>query len=204
VDGCDISPDMLAFCRERAHRQGLTPQLYQQAMHELDLPRKYKTIIVCGGFGLGSKREHHQEALTRFHYHLEPGGALVLDTYLPYKDSDEWQFWTKKGRRNLPEPWPSTGARKCSANGDEYELQCRLVSLDPLDQLVTRQIRALLWQDGQLVRQEDYTLLERLYFRNELLDMLARSGFHNVRVHGDYSHAEATPDNNILIYIATK
>src|SRR6187402_444599 len=38
VDGCDISPDMLAYCREKAMREGLAPRLYQQAMHELDLP----------------------------------------------------------------------------------------------------------------------------------------------------------------------
>ena len=53
VDGCDISKDMLALCRERAEREGLSPDLYEQAMHELDLPRKYRTIYLCGGFGLG-------------------------------------------------------------------------------------------------------------------------------------------------------
>jgi SAM-dependent methyltransferase len=51
VDGCDISPDMLALCRDRAEREGLSPNLYQQAMHELDLPRRYRAIYVCGGFG---------------------------------------------------------------------------------------------------------------------------------------------------------
>ena len=44
VDGCDISPDMLALCQEGAARQGLAPRLYQQAMHDLDLPRSYRTI----------------------------------------------------------------------------------------------------------------------------------------------------------------
>ncbi len=54
VDGSDISPDMLALARERAIREDLPPpSLYAQAMHELDLPRCYRTILVCGGFGLG-------------------------------------------------------------------------------------------------------------------------------------------------------
>jgi len=39
VDGCDISADMLAWCRSRAGQQALAPALYRQAMHELDLPR---------------------------------------------------------------------------------------------------------------------------------------------------------------------
>src|SRR5206468_5467117 len=56
VDGCDVSADMLALCRDKAVREGLVPRLYQQAMHELDLPRVYKTILVCGSFGLGGNR----------------------------------------------------------------------------------------------------------------------------------------------------
>ena len=80
VDGSDISPDMLERVRERCEREGLAaPNLYAQAMHELDLPRRYRTIIVCGGFGLGGRREHDVEGLRRIYEHLEPGGTLVLD-----------------------------------------------------------------------------------------------------------------------------
>jgi SAM-dependent methyltransferase len=42
VDGCDVSADMLALCSEQAAREGLSPTLYEQAMHELDLPRANK------------------------------------------------------------------------------------------------------------------------------------------------------------------
>ena len=59
----DISPDMLALVpRALPSARGSTPpNLYAQAMHELDLPRRYRTIIVCGGFGLGGQREHDVE-----------------------------------------------------------------------------------------------------------------------------------------------
>lgn len=39
VDGCDISRDMLALCDHKARTQGLSPRLYEQPMHDLDLPR---------------------------------------------------------------------------------------------------------------------------------------------------------------------
>ncbi len=78
VDGSDISPDMLGHVRERCEREGIPPpNLYAQAMHELDLPRRYRTIIVCGGFGLGGHREHDVEGLRRIYEHLEPGGTFV-------------------------------------------------------------------------------------------------------------------------------
>jgi SAM-dependent methyltransferase len=86
VDGCDVSPDMLALCREAAAREGLSPNLYAQAMHELDLPRRYRTVFVCGGFGLGSSRAQDLDALRRLHDQLDPGGVLVLDNEVPYSD----------------------------------------------------------------------------------------------------------------------
>src|SRR5207249_1096106 len=130
VDGCDISPDMLALCRERAEREGLPPpNLYAQAMHELDLPRRYRTIVVCGGFGLGGHREHDVEALRRIHGHLEPGGLLLLDNEVPYAASHWWRFWLKKERSELPRPWRDEGDRRTAADGTEYELRSRLVDL---------------------------------------------------------------------------
>src|SRR3712207_7059847 len=65
VDGCDLSPDMLALCRAKAERDGLKPRLYAQAMHDLDLPRMYRTIYICDSFGLGGHRQHDREALRR-------------------------------------------------------------------------------------------------------------------------------------------
>jgi len=86
VDGCDISADMIALCRERAEREGLSPTLRVQAMHELDMPRRYRTIYICGGFGLGASMGECEEAVRRMHGHLEPGGTLVLDKEPPWHD----------------------------------------------------------------------------------------------------------------------
>ena len=140
IDGSDISPDMLDLCSQKARREGLTARLYHQPMHDLALPRKYKTIVVCGGFGLGGSRHQDQEALRRFFHHLEPGGALLLDNYLPYKDADEWRYWVKEERRRLPSPWPPTGGRRQAESGEEIELRSRLAALDPLDQAALRRV----------------------------------------------------------------
>ena len=76
VVGCDISQDMLAECRRLAAADGLEPTLYAQALHELDLPRRFRTIVCCGTFGLGSTRAQDAQALARLHDHLQPGGLL--------------------------------------------------------------------------------------------------------------------------------
>lgn len=202
VDGTDISPDMIRLCAERLEAEGRRARLYVQPMHELDLPRRYQTILVCGGFALGGSRAHDQEALHRLHQHLLPGGAMVLDYYLPYKDADEWRCWPNEARGRLPETWPEEGTRKRTADGDEIELLIRLAALDPLEQVATREIRARLWRDGRVVEEEEHVLLERLYFRNELLAMLTLAGFGEIEVLSDHTAEAATAESGVLVFVA--
>jgi SAM-dependent methyltransferase len=204
VDGCDVSADMVALCREAAAREGLAPTLWVQAMHELDPPRRYRTIFVCGGFGLGSSRAQDREALARFHEHLEPGGALVLDHEVPYADTRRWRWWTKEERPELPEPWPPPGKRRAASDGAEYGLSTRTLDLDPLRQLATVEIRAEEWRDGRLVTQEEHTLTMRLYLCSEILLMLEQAGFVDVRVQGDHTEADATNEHDFLVFVARK
>jgi SAM-dependent methyltransferase len=202
VDGCDVSADMVAMCRDRARREGLDPTLLVQPLHALDPPRRYRTIVVCGVFGLGSTRQQDQEALRRIRDALEPGGALLLDNEVPYANARLWRRWTKEERDQLPGPWLESGTRKRTDDGTEYELKTRTTAIDPLDQTAWLEMRAEKWRDGRLVAAEEHVLSMRAYFRDELLLMLERAGFGDVVVRGDYTDAEPTADNEFLVYIA--
>jgi SAM-dependent methyltransferase len=182
VDGCDVSSDMVALCRERIDREGLHANLFVRAMHELDLPRRYRTIVVCGGFGLGGNRAQHAEALRRIHEQLEPGGRLVLDNEVPYAGAREWRYWTKDGRGELPRPLGEPGERRRGADGAEYALRVRLLELDPLEQQTTYEIRAWMWRDEELVAEEEYRLDMTLYFTHELAVLLEGAGFEDVEL----------------------
>ena len=204
VDGCDVSADMIGACREKAAREGLSPNLYVQPMHELDLPRRYRTIFVCGAFGLGSNRDQDFQALKRFHEYLEPGGTLLLDIEVPYADARQWKYWLKDDRASLPEAMPPPGGRRLASDGAEYALRSRIVELDPLSQRVTLEMHAERWHDGTLEAEEDHTLNIGLYFRNELLLMLERAGFANVVVHGEHAERDPTSDDDFLVFVAKK
>jgi ubiquinone/menaquinone biosynthesis C-methylase UbiE len=204
VDGCDVSPDMLALCRERATREGLSPNLYAQAMHELDLPRRYRTIVVCGGFGLGGTRDQDFAALRRFYERLEPGGLLLLDNENPYNDPRLWRYWLKEERTGLPEPLRDPGRRRTGSDGAEYELRSRVVELDPLAQSVAMEMQADMWRDGEHVASDEHALHMNLYFKNELVLMLERTGFVDVTVQGDYTDAAAGVGSEFLVFIAKK
>jgi SAM-dependent methyltransferase len=204
VDGCDVSADMVALCREKAEREGLSPTLFVQPMHELDPPRRYRTIYVCGAFGLGSSRAQDLEALRRFRANLEPAGTLLLDIEVPYADERLWKYWLQEERTALPEAARPPRDRKRASDGSEYGLRSRVVALDPQEQRVTLEMHAELWRDGALQAAEDHVLTIGLYFKNELLQMLERAGFADVVVEGDHNDAPATADDEFIVFVAKR
>ena len=60
------------------------------------------------------------------------------------------------------------------------------------------------WRDGKREAEEKHVLNIGLYFRNELLLMLERAGFRDVVVEGDHNDAEATSDDDFLVFVARK
>ena len=204
VDGCDISSDMLALCRERAESEGLPVTLFDQPVHLLDLPRRYRTIVFCGGFALGGDRAHDIGGLRRLYEHLEPGGLLVMDNEVPYTDTKAWPLWLKDGRANLPEPRPEPRERRRAEDGAEYALRTRILDLDPLAQRIRYEMYAWMWRDDRLVAEETHELGLTFYFTEEIRLMLESAGFVDVTIQADYTDAEPTGDTDFVVFVARK
>jgi hypothetical protein len=203
VDGCDVSGDMLAYCQQTAARVGVAPRVYRQALHQLDLPRHYQTIVACGVFGIGVSRAQDIMAVHRFYDHLVPGGVLLLESYLPYGDATLWPLWHKDARTHLPEPWPADIGTP-PADDHDYELHYRLVAVDPLEQRTTGEMRMLSFQDQQVVADDTRTLTSNYYFYHELRLLLERAGFRVEAAKGDWTDADATAEHEVIVYVARK
>lgn len=129
VDGVEISGDMLAICRSKAAAAGLdvAGRLFEQAMEALDLPRRYRTILVpSSSFQLVIDPASAAEALRRFHDHLVPGGTLALPFYPLAGAADE--SWTDEADlpdgsriRRTSRSWVEAGTR-LEHTDDTYEL----------------------------------------------------------------------------------
>jgi SAM-dependent methyltransferase len=205
VDGCDVSSDMLLYCQQTAEREGLSPRLYQQALHNLDLQRQYQTIVACGVFGIGVSREQDFIALQHFYQHLLPGGTLMLEVNLPFggKEAKVWPLWIKDTRKHLPESWPES-IGKIPEDGRDYELHYRLVAVDPLEQQTIGEMRMLLFKDGQFVADDTYVLTSNYYFRNEMRMLLEKAGFSIEAAKGDWTDADAFAGHDAIVYFAKK
>ena len=181
VDGSDTSVDMLGWVRHGAEAESLRISLFPQAMHELDLPRRYRTVVVCGAFGLGGSRRDDLEGLRRIHAHLQPGGSLVMDHHLPNREmSRSWSSWVEKPE--LPRPWPTRTDRRRASDGSELELCTRTLAFDPLEQTTTLEMRASHYVDGHEVATETNAIDINIYFKNEIELMLESAGFRDIVV----------------------
>ncbi len=65
-------------------------------------------------------------------------------------------------------------------------------------------MHALQWRDGELVAEERRRLTSNLYFAGELVLMLERAGFADVQVRGQYNDLAPTPEDDFLVYVATR
>lgn len=83
VDGVDASPHMLAACRRRIEEEGLTANLYEQFLQDLDLPRTYRFIFVPAGSFQLIPHADQLPALQALVRHMQPGAELALEMGFP-------------------------------------------------------------------------------------------------------------------------
>ena len=204
VDGCDISGDMLRYCRLKADREDHHPNLYNQPMHAFALPRRYKLIYICDSFGLAGSQARDLEALHRCYEHLEPGGALMLNIEAEYNSIDSWNLWLPEGRQTLPQPWPEKGEGRIASDGSSHYAQFRALALDPLEQTYTREVRLEKWWNGTLEASEQYVLRGSMYFKNQMILMLSIAGFRDISLYGGYTDRPPSIDDEELVFLATK
>lgn len=130
VDGVDASPEMLALCRARAAEVGLSPTLYEQRVEDLDLPRRYRTVLVpSSSLQLVIPQDDADRAVRRLADHLTPGGALVAPFMTLWRTGDPLSGSFEKSAvrpdgatiRRLARWWfdPDTA---CERTEDDYQV----------------------------------------------------------------------------------
>jgi SAM-dependent methyltransferase len=198
VDGVDASADMITACAEAAHTVGATPLLYVQPVHRLDLPRRYGTIVMCGGFGLGGTRQQDVEGRRMF-AHLRSGGLLALDYEVEDFDVGRW-------RVSVPGPSqpPAPDRRRRAADGCDYALAHRVVDIDRRGRTMVRELEAWQWRDDQLVARETHRLVCNVWSRAEIVAGLEEVGFAEIEVVGGYHGGAPRGDERFLVYVARR
>lgn len=191
VDGVDYSPEMLASCRKNCKERGLQANLYESNLPNLSLPHRYEAIIIpCGSFLLIEDRQESVKALKRLYEHLEPGGRLLLDLFLPDKNFEIGK--TETSAFHLPD-------------GDTITLENKLVEVDWFNQFSVSHLKYEKWRNGSLIQTELQRFALRWYGIEEFKLVLKDVGFSDVQVCADFTDGRK-PDHEkqTFVYEAVK
>ncbi|UCZ53450.1 class I SAM-dependent methyltransferase [Bacillus shivajii] len=190
VDGMDYSPEMLQICRNHCEKRGLEPKLYEADMSALALPEKYEAVILpTGSFLLLTDRKKSMEALDCFYNHLEDGGRLIIDLFIP----TEFEMG-KVGTRS----WKNQ-------DGDLITLESKLVDVNFINQTTIYHHKYEKWHNNKLIETELEEFPLRWYGAEEFKLVLEKVGFKDITVSADYEYGkEPTKDSEIITFEAKK
>ncbi|MEM9479039.1 MAG: class I SAM-dependent methyltransferase [Verrucomicrobiota bacterium] len=195
VTGTDSSPEMLERCRANLKRTGQSASLHEQRMEELALDGKFASIFVPGAsFQLLTDRDAAAQALNRFFDHLEPGGQLVLATFIPWEDLlDERHDGKWRLHRELE-------------RNDNKTVFCHTISeANRHEQLLQTWHRYEVFdEEGELTQTEMHKLTLRWYGIHEMTLLLEKHGFKNVMTYGDFLDEPAADGHTAIAFRAEK
>jgi len=193
IDGVDNSPEMLVLCVEKAQTAGVTVNLEEQSMQELDLPRRYRTILVpSSSFQLLTDMRDARKALQRFHAHLLPDGRLIMSIMQMLRAGDP-----------LDSGWQLYGERVRDEDGALLKRFGRTV-YNPETELESTEDRYETWVDGVKVEEEYHVWspATRNYSQEQVRELLAESGFSEIDFYNEFTWEPAAADIYIVVVVA--
>jgi ubiquinone/menaquinone biosynthesis C-methylase UbiE len=191
IEGVDISPEMLAICREKAAVRGLSPTLYEQALETLTLPRRYATVLAPSSvLQLIPDKELIRAAVRRIHDHLLPGGVFVAPFMTLWQEGMPLQReWEAACVREVD------GALLQRMGRMWYDPATECESTEDLYQVVV---------DGACVAVEHHRRVSasRSYTQSQALALLRAAGFTQIEVMRGFSHVAAAQQDDLYVLIA--
>ncbi len=193
VDGLDISPDMLAICRQKAVELGLEPRLFEGEMASMTLPRPYQTIIVpSSSFQLVTDEEVAARTMNRFFDHLLPGGVLIMS------------FMIFGGDGKLSD-WRLANGKKRSEDGALVQFYIRGRN-DPETQLQHNESRYEITLDGEMIDSEYHqrSPATRWYTQSQALKLFEIAGFSRTQIFKGATMEPALDEDTLFSVLGVK
>lgn len=196
VDGMDNSPEMLDLLRQKAAALGLAPRVTLQTMETLDLPRRYRTILVpSSSFQLLTEPADAAEALRRFHAHLLPGGVLVMSLFILGVDDNGQPIPEDEGTKEVVRPEDGAIIRRWSRSVYDHAEQVEDTE-DRYDVIV----------DGVVAASEQRSRprATRGYTQAQAIELLQAAGFADVHLTSGFSFTPAAAEDTLFCIFGTR
>jgi SAM-dependent methyltransferase len=193
IDGVDNSPEMITLCEQNAEKKGLKPNLYVQSMTELNLPRKYKTILVpSSSFQLLLEPEAPLQAMKSIYAHLEPGGALAAPFMALWGEGAplEGEFKSEATR-------PDDGAIVRRTGWFRFNPETNMADSRDTWEVI---------KDGQVIESEMHEQIPatRSYTQPEAVTLFEQAGFKDIQIFSEFTFEPVKPTDTTFSIIGIK
>jgi SAM-dependent methyltransferase len=198
IDGVDLSPEMLALCRLKAEQRGLHATLFEQRMEALDLPRRYRTIIVpSSSFQLVTDPDDAAAAMGHFFAHLEPGGTLAMPFMILWRGETTEQIIQGKWKCVAERVRPEDGALVRRWSRSRYDLAQQLEHIDDRFEAI---------RDGAVLTFEEHTRSPgtRWYTQAQAVNLYRDACFTDIRVVSGFTREPTRGDETLFCVLGTR
>lgn len=193
VDGVDISTEMIELCKANAKNKRLVPTLYNQGMTELNLPRKYKTILVpSSSLQLLLKPGQPRQAMQRFYDHLESGGVLAAPFMTLWQAGDPLESgFSREAIR------PEDGATIRRTSWSHFNPETKMEGTHDTWEII---------KDGVMIESEVHEQIPATlsYTQAEAIALFEEAGFANIQAFSEFTFNPARPEDTLFTIIGTK
>lgn len=190
IEGLELSESMLQFLKKNCEERNIHPKMYQMDMTNFSIDQKYQAIIVpTGSFLLLNHLDQAFDALNCFYNHLDKGGRLIIDIFLPTDYTKG--FISKRVFTNEEK--------------DLFTLEETLVEIDQVQQVNTYHNRYEKWRNGQLLDSELEIFPLKWYGIVEFQLILEKVGFEILTISADYNYGQLpTKDSQLITFEGKK
>jgi SAM-dependent methyltransferase len=186
ADGLDASREMLDRLESKAADRGLEPTVWQGDMRTFDADREYAAILLPFRSILHLHTiEDQLAALERIRDHLQPGGRLALNTFVP----DHGILAAD-----------STIDQGFELDGDQYRLHDETETVDPVAPIIRTERE--FYRDGELLWETEFDL--KPIYRREMELLVRLAGFSEWEVYGDFDRSPLTPESDEQVWVVER
>jgi len=194
IDGFDASEAMLASLRGKCREKSLSPNIWKGFLQDLDEPAKYSLIFIpSGSFGLILDLDEAAYCLKKIYESLELGGTFVFEGETLYCEPN-------KSTLDLQNRW--TGS--CKTRPDGKTIILSTLALPQENGISHTLCRYELVDSNEVVKTEIESFKVRLYEIGQLLGLLQKAGFKDIRTHKAFERMRSPDEKDDVIVIECK
>ncbi|PKO14347.1 MAG: class I SAM-dependent methyltransferase [Chloroflexi bacterium HGW-Chloroflexi-10] len=193
IDGVDNSPEMLELCQHKAANLGLTAKIYEQYLEELDLPRKYRVILVpSSSLQLIIEPGSVNQAMKRLFDHLLPGGIIAASIMTLWKEGDSLQSeWEQSATRE------KDGVKFHRVSKSRYDPKTECEHTEDLYQMIVA---------GQVVKEESHrrSPATRSYQQSQAKILFEQAGLSNIQLYSEFTFEPVKTEDTLFVVTGQK